>query len=704
MAVLSRAGCNQGACHGNLNGKGGFKLSLRGQDPDWDFRAITRDSLGRRIDRATPAASLILRKPTAAVPHEGGRRFEAGSAEYEILRQWIAAGCHRDSSVPELVGLEVSPAECIVEAPADRVALRVQARWRGGGVSDMTRLACCEASNPAVATVDADGTVRRLRDGETAVSVRFLQQQVSVRLAFVHTRPGFRPVHPPEVNFIDRQVFAKLRSLRMNPSDLCDDPTFLRRVYLDAIGTLPTPAETEAFLGDRESDRRVRLIDRLLQRNEFADLWALRWCDLLRSEEKVLDRKGVEVFHRWIRAAIAAGQPLNEFARDLVSSRGSSYARPAANYYRALRDPLARSEATAQVFLGIRLQCARCHNHPFDRWTQDDYYQLAAFFPRVQYRIVANNRQDKFDKHEFDGEQIVWVDRVGEVAHPRGGLAPPALLAGTGPRVPDDDRLQALADWIADPKNPFFARTQVNRVWAHLLGRGLVEPIDDFRVTNPASHPALLDDLAADFAANRFDLRHLVRTILNSRTYQLSSVPDESSRDDEINFAHAQVQRLDAEVMLDAVAQVIGAPVKFDGQPSGTRAIQLPGVQPLARRGHAGMGERFMKAFGKPDRLLSCECERNDDVNIPQTLQMLTGDVVTRLLEEPNNRIGRLMAAGAGDRAIVDEFFLAALCRRPKPIEWEPILDYLRRMPDRRKALEDMAWALVNTKEFMVRR
>jgi hypothetical protein len=705
MAVLSRAGCNQGACHGNLNGKGGLKLSLRGEDPNRDYAVLTRDNLGRRINTLSPDDSLILRKPTATIAHEGGRRFAVDSPEYRILRDWIAAGTPRDSAAPKLLSLEVNPAERIVVEPEEHVPLHVRARWADGPATDVTSLACFEASNPEVAAVDPGGMAHKLQDGETVIAVRFLQKQATVRLAFVPARPGFRWTSPPELNYIDRHVLAKLKSLRMNPSGLCDDATFVRRVFIDAIGTLPTPSETLVFLNDARPDKRSRLINELLRRPEFNDLWALRWSDLLRNEEKVLDRKGVEVFHAWIRRQFAESRPLNEFARDLIAARGSTYADPPANYYRALRDPLTRAEATAQVFLGVRVQCARCHNHPFDRWTQDDYYRLAAFFPRVQYRIVENNRKDKFDKHEFDGEQIVWVDRAGEIMHPRTGVAPPAFLASDAKVGDDADRLQALADWIAEPANPFFARTQANRIWAHLMGRGLVEPVDDFRVTNPASHPALLDELAADFAGQHFDVRHLVRTILNSRTYQLSAEPNDTNAGDEINYSHALVRRLDAEVMLDAVAQVVGVPVKFDGQPAGVRAIQLPGVQQLAqRRRGPGMGERFMKAFGKPDRLLSCECERNDDVTIPQTLQMLTGDVITRLLQQSDNRIGKLLSSDASDRKIIDELFLAALARRPTRAEDDAIEGHLRKSKDHRAAIEDVAWALLNSKEFMVRK
>ena len=704
MAVLSKAGCNQGACHGNLNGKGGFKLSLRGDDSGWDYGVLTRDLLGRRSNVLRPAESLILQKATGAVPHEGGRRFDANSVEYGILHRWIAAGMPPSKDAPTVVSLAVEPANRILVEPADRVTLRATAKFSDGRTLDVTRLACYDLSNPEVATADADGSVTKTQNGETSVAVRFLNQHASVRLAFAPSRPNFRWTDVPEVNFIDTHIFAKLKALRMNPSPLCDDLTLVRRAFLDTIGTLPSVAETTAFLSDQRADKRARLIEELLTRPEFADFWALKWGDLLRNEEKVLDRKGVQAFHGWIRTAIADGRPLNEFARELIAARGSTYAQPAANYYRALRDPLSRAEATAQVFLGVRLQCARCHNHPFDRWTQDDYYQLAAFFPRVQYRIVENNRRDQFDKHEFDGEQVVWMDRAGEVTHAKTGVA-------AAPKFPDDparidagsDRLIALADWVARPDNPFFARAQANRIWGHLLGRALVEPNDDFRATNPPSHPELLDALARDFAQHQFDLRHLIRTILNSRTYQLSWEPNDTNRGDDGNYSRAIVQRLEAEVLLDAMAQLLEVPVRFQGQPLGVRAIQLPGVQPKTR-GNPAHGERFLRAFGKPDRLLNCDCERNADDTVPQSLLLLTGEPLRSMIAEPNNRIGKLLAASKSDKEILDELCVAATGRPLKPDERRAIEAYMKKKSNRREALEDIAWAVLNTKEFLFRR
>jgi hypothetical protein len=711
MAALSKAGCNQGTCHGNQNGKNGFKLSLRGQDPLWDFDALTRDAFGRRIDEARPDASLVLLKATAGIPHEGGRRFERSSSEYALLRKWIADGAKDDAAdVAKLVRIEVEPRKRVLVAPPYQVQLSVRAYFSDARTRDVTRLAVFEVSNQA-ATVSASGEVRRgdnQRTGvaETAILVRYLNRQATAELAFVPEDKNFQWADVPEANFVDHHVFAKLKALRMQPSPPCSDVVFLRRAYLDLLGRPPTLDEARAFSGDARPDKRARLVDALLERPEFADFWSLKWSDLLRNEEKLLDRKGVEVFHHWIRQSIAEGKPLNEFARELLAGRGSTYENPAANFYRALRDPYSRAEAAAQVFLGVRLQCAKCHDHPFDRWTQVDYHDFAAFFARVHYRIVENKRRDGFDKHEFIGEQIVYSSRDGELRHPRtGDVMPPRFLGVDHPsRHPEANRLQLLADWVADPANPFFARAQVNRVWHHLLGRGIVEPLDDFRSSNPPANAPLLDALARDFAAHRFDLRHLIRTIANSRTYQLSSVPNDSNREDEANFSHALVRPLQAEQLLDAVAQAAGVPVTFPGYPRGLRASQLPGVRPERLRDRRpSEGETFLKVFGKPDRLLTCECERFDDTTLNQAFQLVTGELMNAVLSDPDNRIGRLLAAGKSNREIVGELYLAALSRPPSPRELEVTLHLVERAKDRREALEDVSWGLLNAKEFLLR-
>ncbi len=706
MAVLSRAGCNQGTCHGNLNGKGGFRLSLRGQDPERDLATLTRDLAGRRTNPQRPTESLILQKAIARLPHEGGRRFADGSPEYGILRRWLEQGMPGDlARTPRLQRLEVTPTELYLVQPAREVKISAHAVYSDGSRKDVTGLAVFESTNPKI-EAGPDGIVRSEQPGETSVVVRYLDRQATVQLAFVPARPGFRWSAPPPANYIDAHVFARLRKLRMNPSELCSDSEFLRRAYLDLLGTLPTPEEARRFLADPNLDHRGRLVDALLARPEFADYWALKWSDLLRNEEKQLDRTGVKVYHAWIRQAMAENRPLNEFARALIVARGSTYTEPAANYYRALRDPQTRAEATAQVFLGIRMQCAKCHNHPFNTWTQSDYHQLAAFFARVDYKIVENKRRDKLDKHEFVGEQVVFLDKASEVKHPvTGEVLRPRFLGGHElDAKADDDRLQPLADWVARPDNPFFARTQVNRLWAYLLGRGIVDPIDDFRTSNPPANAPLLEALARDLAAHQFDQKHLIRTIMASQTYQLSAVPNDTNADDETNFAHAVVRPVPAEPLLDAIAQVTGVPIELDGFPPGLRAIQLPALPIPSRNEVQGDGLRFLRLFGKPERLLSCDCERADDATLGQALQLIAGQLLHRSVTAADNRLGRLLQAGKPDRAILDELYLASLSRLPSEPEMAALQARLQRAPDRRAALEDVLWALLNSKEFLLRK
>ncbi|MCS6863619.1 MAG: DUF1549 and DUF1553 domain-containing protein [Gemmataceae bacterium] len=706
LPVLTRAGCNLGACHGNLHGKGGLKLSLKGEDPVADLAALTRDMFARRTDPIRPDESLILKKATGQIPHEGGIRFSRSSHEYALLRQWIARGARPDPpGLPSLTRLTVTPTQQTLLDPADHFRLTAIAEFADGSRRDVTSLVATEFTTLNIATLTPDGTVRREQFGETVLLVRYMNAVVPVQIAFLPHRavPDLRGITPH--NTIDELVFAQLQRVRLQPAELSSDGVFLRRVYLDTIGLLPTAEEAKAFLADPDPHKREKVIDALLARPEFAELWAQKWSDLLRNEEKSLDRKGVAVFYRWIAAQIAADRPLNEFARDILAARGSTYAHPPANFWRAIRDPLQRAESVAQVFLGVRISCARCHNHPFDRWTMDDYYSFAALFARIDYRVLANNKRDELDKHEFVGEQIVWQNRTGELQHPR--TKKPAVPRFLGSDTPvGDDRLTAVADWIAAADNPYFAKTQVNRVWLHLMGRGLVDPNDDFRATNPPTNPELLEWLANDFTASGFRLKRLVKTILMSRTYQLAATtPDKATMSDERHHSHAHIRPLNAEQLLDALSQVTGVPVRFKGYPLGLRAHQIPAPPPSGRRGaFDGMGEHFLKMFGKPERLLTCECERNDDPGLLQAFQLITGEVMNSLIKAPHNRLGQRLAAGASDPQILDELYLAALSRQPNETEAQRLLAYIRNAHDRRAAWEDVLWALLNSKEFLLRR
>jgi hypothetical protein len=481
----------------------------------------------------------------------------------------------------------------------------------------------------------------------------------------------------------------------------------MRRAYLDLLGLLPTAAEARAFAADASADKRARLVDRLLERPEYADFWAMKWSDLLRNEERALDRKGVQNFHHWIRHGVAENKPLDQFVRELLASRGSTYTTPATNYYRANRDPVTRGEATAQLFLGVRLQCAQCHNHPFDRWTQDDYYGWADVFARVDYKVLENRRSDENDKHEFVGEQVVFESRDGDVKDPRGDrMVKPRLLGTAAPVADDQSRLDALAAWVTSPQNPFFAKAQVNRIWYHLMGRGLVDPIDDFRPTNPASHPALLDALAKDFVAHHYDVRYVIRLVMSSKAYALSSVPNATNADDEVNYSHAVPRRLTAEQLLDAQHQVAGVPAEFAGYPKGLRAGQVPGVRmPRSSRGsRPSQADMFLVTFGKPARQLVCECERSTDTTLGQTFQLISGPEIAQLLSSSQNTITRMVKDGMSPESAVDELYWSALTRPPTDDERRVMVGHVRGATDVRKGLEDVAWALLNAKEFVLRR
>jgi hypothetical protein len=707
MSVLSKAGCNAGACHGNLNGKGGLKLSLRGQDPVFDYQSLALASRGRRINCGSPERSLLLLKATGQVAHIGGTRFDAASQEYEVLRRWIEAGASQPSAAsPTLTQLEVEPLDAIVAAPLAEIQVKVRAHYSDGSSRDVTDRACYELSN-LDATVDQAGLVRRSQFTETTLIVRYLQRQVPVRIAFIDERSKFTWENAPSTNFIDQHVFSKLQRLRLNPSPLCDDTVFVRRSYLDAIGRGPTAEEAQDFVYDTAADKRQELIDRLLQRPEFADFWALKWADVLRTEEKVLDAVGVDHFHAWIRESITVGKPIDHFVRELVTGIGSTYENPAANYYRANRDPTTRGETTARLFLGVRMQCAKCHNHPFDHWTQDDYYQWASVFSQIDYELGENKRKDKLDKNEFAGEQKVFVSKQKEVVNPNtGSLASPKFLGGE--LLSEEqltNRLEAVAQWLTTKDNALFAKSQANFIWYQLMGTGLVDPIDDFRLTNPPSNAPLLDALASHLIHENFDLRAVVRTIMNSRSYQLSSEHNDTNADDSMSFSHARVRRLPAEVILDLQSDVLAVPAAFGGFERGIRAVQIPGVERVRPRDGAAMaGDRFLKTFGKPERIMACDCERTNETTLKQALSLL-GDGLNARLADPENRLAKMAASSMSDSELVDQLYWGTLSRPPAEAEAEAATALLRASNrDRFLALQDIAWALMNAKEFLFRR
>ena len=713
MAVLSKTGCNQGTCHGNANGKGGLKLSLRGQNPDADYITLSRESAARRVTPLSPADSLLLQKPSMLIPHEGGRRFTEGSREYQILLDWISNGLRQDDkTIPALVSLKVSPSHKTVYFPEISVAINAIATFSDGSTEDVTSLAVFDSSATFV-SVAPNGVATTSQPGMTTIVARYLNQQAPIRLEFVTEQAGFVFNEPPRANFIDQAVFAQLERLKINPSQVCDDTTFLRRAYLDLTGLLPTIKQAKSFIESSNDNKRASLIDTLLASEEFNDFQTLRWADLLRVEEKTLDKTGVDVFHDWIRASVTEDKPLNTFAAELIAARGSTYKVPATNFYRALRTPEERSEATAQVFLGVRLQCAKCHNHPFDRWTQDDYYAWSNFFARIDYEIVENKRRDKNDKHEFSGEQIVQIKDKGDVKNPTTKQIAGLRFLGEGDVIvaeekiagdPPPDRLQQLAAWLSDNANERFATTQANRIWAQLMGQGIIDPVDDFRSTNPPSNPELLDALRDEFVEHNFSTRHLIRIIMNSRTYQLSSSPNETNEHGHGTFARTELRRLTAEQTLDAVGLVLNVSPRFGGHESGTKAVQLKGVRNGGFRYSAPeIGDRFLTLFGKPDRLQTCECERTNETTLAQTFEMVSGELISTLLSNSGNRIDQCMKDGKDDSEIIDELFWAALSRPPTTNEAKTLTLHVKQQPNKRRAFEDVAWSLLNSNEFLLR-
>ena len=714
MPVFAKGSCNSGACHGNANGKGGLKLSLRGENPEQDAKTLTANLPSKRVAPNDPPSSYLLRKPTQQVTHEGGKKFTPESEEYRVVYQWIQQGAINDTAqAPQLTKLDVSPLQQVLEEPHWTVKLQATASFADGSTRDVSRWAVYEPSNLLV-TISADGSVTATRHGETTVIVRYLHLQTPVRLAFVPRRPDYAWSNAPSFNFIDDAVFAKLRLLKLNPSPLCDDATFLRRAYFDVLGIPPTKDEAVAFINNPAptQEKRAKLIDSLLARPEYGEQWALRWSDLLRNEEKVVDKRGVEIFYDWIRDGFNADKPLNEFASELVTGFGSSYTDPPSNYYRTLRDPATRAEATAQVFLGTRLQCAKCHNHPFEKWTQNDYYRFSALFDGVDYMLLGNQRADKFDKHQFSGEQVVHLEGKRDLKDPRTKKRPaPGLLDPTAPAMSLDEgaeRFTKLAAWMTSAENPLFARVQVNRIWYHLNGMGIVDPVDDFRATNPPSNPALLDALAAEFVRTGFRVKPLVKSILLSRTYQTSSEPDSTNIEDTANFSHAKVTRRTAEQLLDSIHASLDTKAEFRGINDGRRAGQMAGIKRKTSKGGGAeptQDDRFLVCFGKPARLISSELERSNATSLAQVFTLTSGPGINALLRSPQNRLHEIRQFSQDDPGkSIDELFWWTLNRPPTSAESGPLVESLKSSPDRRQALEDVAWAMLNSKEFLLRK
>jgi hypothetical protein len=704
LPVLTRLGCNQGACHGKNAGQNGFRLSLRGYAPEWDHRWITREFGGRRVDTAAPEDSLLLRKPLGLVPHEGGKLLRAGSREYQVLLGWIRAGAPGPvAGEPEIKRVEARPPREAADGlrPGDQLSLTVQAEYGDGSRRDVTWLAKFDSNDAGIANVDATGKVTVRRPGETAVRVTF-QGLVAVVIV---TAPHEQPVRPELLakrnNFIDQHVLAKLGALRIEPSELCDDDTFLRRVSLDLIGTLPAPDEVRAFLADNRPDKRDRLIDALLERPEFVATWALFLGDLLQNRKErdhdVRGTKGVRAFHEWLRQQVARDRPWDELARDVLTATGKSTDNPAVGYFVVTVGEAGephRSEvvsSVAQAFLGTRIGCAQCHNHPLERYTQDDYHHFAGFFSRL--------RLQRHDPKQ--GPTVLLAEPPDPnqrkapcgVVQPRtGAFLKPQPLDRTVMEIgPDDDLRVKLAAWMTDPNNEYFSGAMVNRLWQHFLGVGLVEPVDDLRASNPPSNQELWRALNKEFVEHHFDLKHLMKVIVRSRTYQLSAATRPGNATDTRFSSHYVARRLPAEVLLDALSQSTGVPESFPGYPGGVRALQVP---------DPGLKSYFLTLFGRSERVMACACERNGEVTLPQVLHLQNGSSVVDKIRSPDGRLARLLKTKKTDDEVIEELFLATLSRKPTAAEVSRVTSERSKDTNREEFFRDLFWALLNTKEF----
>jgi hypothetical protein len=689
VPILTKAGCNQGACHGAQHGKGGFRLSLLGFDPGFDYDQIVQSAEGRRVVLADPERSILLLKPTLTMEHAGGERFAVRSPFYEVLKRWLEDGAPEPAaSDPVVTRLEASPAKRLM-APGERQQITIHATWTDAkGRServDVTSIAQYDALNNSIADVTPGGLITAKAAGETHIMIRFCGQVAVVQVTLPFAKLAGYP-DLPRGNFIDDKLLGKWKDLGLTPSPACSDAEFFRRIHLDTIGTLPDPADVRAFLADKTPDRRAKAIDRVLERPEFVDFWALKWGDHLRINRARLNDKGMWSFHNWVRAALRENRPVDEFVRDIITAEGSTFTEGPANYYRT-GTPADWSETTAQLFLGVRLQCAKCHHHPFEKWSQDDYYGMSAFFVRV-----GTKNSEEFGI--FGGERVLHLLPTGEQTHPRkGSVVPPHSL--DGPAVDDPfDRRRKLAEWLTAKDNPFFARNIVNRFWGYFMGRGLVEPLDDLRATNPASNPELLDALAQDFAEHRFDLKHLMRTIMNSRAYELSADITVGNRADAVNvyFARYTVKRLTAEQLADALDFATGTREKYTGLPLGTRAIQLPDPE---------VKSFLLDVFGRPSRQITCECERTAQPNIAQALHLLNGGFLNQKIAASVGRIETLFKAKKALPQIVEELYLVTLSRPPRPEEVTKAEEMIARAPSPKEGTQDLLWALFNSREFL---
>jgi len=690
MPVLSKNGCNQGACHGYSLGKNGFKLSLRGADPDADFDSLTDEFFQRRINRHNPPASLLLTKPLGDVPHKGGVKLERDSEMHKMLLGWIGAGAPAEpADSPKFESLSIYPPK-VKLSPNWKQQLQVVARYSDGSTRDVTRLAVFTANAEQFATVDENGRVYAEQLGETAISARFERTFATAEFIVQLPNPSFQPTPEPENNLVDRHIINKLNVLNIEPSPLATDEMFLRRVYLDLIGIQPTPDELTAFVGDNSPNKRTKVIEALFRRPEFVDQWSLKWGDLLQNSRTRLSEPAVYAFREWIRTAVQANTPLDEFVRNVLVSQGAAGDNPAAAFYVVSQDAHDTMQRSTQVFCGVRMLCAKCHAHPFENWTQDDYFGLYNFFNQVA------TKNDPRQSGVQNAKAVLVNLQAALAPHPRTGRPqPPRYLGGEEPKLAADvDRRTAYAQWLTSRENPFFARSMANRVWSYFFHRGIIDPVDDLRSTNPPINPELLDALTKDFVEHNFDVQHLMRLIVTSETYQRSSQTNPSNEQDVANFSHAVPRRMAAESLLDCLVQVTGVPESFPGAPAGFTARQLP---------DANIQSEFLKLFGKPQRMEACECERDTGSNMLQALYFINGGSIIGRLSSPNSRIAKIVSQEKEDAALIEQLYIWSVCRKPTNDELKLGLDHIASYQGKRlEAAQDFAWALLNSRDFML--
>jgi hypothetical protein len=683
MPVFMRSGCNVGGCHGAARGKDGFRLSLFGFDPDGDHFRLTREINGRRINLALPAESLLLEKATGKVPHTGGKRFDDKSERHESIVRWLEAGAPLDPpTVATPVGIDLYPKGAVLDGKGEKQQLTVRARYSDGTERDVTALTLFLSNNDNSAKVSENGLVTAGERGEAFVMARFHTYTVGVPFVVLPKGLKFEFPKVPENNYIDALVNAKLKKLRIAPSELCTDEAFLRRVYVDIIGVLPTQEEYDRFMNDKAPNKREKLVDELLGRKEFAELWVLKWAELLqiRSSQQV-SYKAMLLYYNWLQEKIAKNVPVDEWVQELLAAKGGTFKSPATNYYQTETDTLKITENVAQVFMGMRVQCSQCHNHPFDRWTMNDYYGFAAFFSQIGRKGTDDPR-----------ELVVFNSGGGEVTHPVGGrVMKPKFLGGAEPDVAGKDRREVLAKWLASPDNPYFATNLANVVWTHFFGMGIIDPVDDVRVSNPASNPELLAELGKKFTEYKYDFKKLVRDICTSRTYQLATQPTASNEGDTRNFAKQNLRRIRAETFLDCISAVTETKNKFPGLPNGARAVQIA---------DGTVSTYFLTTFGRATRETVCSCEVKLDPTLSQSLHLLNGETTTQRIAA-GNLIGRRLQEKKTPEQVIEELYVRCLSRRPLPKEREKLMALVNAEADKKKALDDVFWSLLNSREFM---